>query len=162
VNYTASGGASADPNVAVYRFWSSVLSSHFYTISEQERDSVISQYPDVWTYEGVAYHAFGAPLDANLRPVYRFWSGRSHFYTISEQEKDAVIRDYSYVWTYEGIAFYAYPEGLQPAESLPVYRFWSNNMGKHFYTISEQEKQMVVDQYSYMWTLEGVAWYAYP
>jgi len=163
VNYTVPGGAVAEPDVAVYRFWSPVLSGHFYTISEPERDALISQYPDVWTFEGVAYHAFSQASDTNLRPVYRFWSNQlgSHFYTISEQEKDMIIRDYGYVWTPEGVAFYAYPEDLQPAGTWPVYRFWSSQLSKHFYTINEQEKQMVVDQYSHVWGLEGVAWYAY-
>jgi len=163
VNYTVSGsGDSTDPDMSVHRFWSPSLSTHFYTISDQEKDMLITQYPDVWTYEGVAYRTFGTRLIDNLRPVYRFWSGQSHFYTISEEERDTLINYFGYFWTYEGIAFYAYPEGLQPAGSSPVYRFWSNTSGKHFYTISEEEKQMIIDQYSYVWTLEGVAWYAYP
>jgi hypothetical protein len=164
VNYTAPGsGAVAEPNVAVYRFWSPVQSSHFYTISEQERDMLIRDFPSVWTYEGVAYHTFGAAADVDLKPVYRFWSGEHgvHFYTINEQERDIIIRDYGYVWAYEGVAFYAYPEGHQPTGTKPVYRFWSSNLSRHFYTISEPEKQMIVDQYSYTWGLEGVAWYAY-
>jgi hypothetical protein len=151
----------AEPDVSVYRFWSPTLSGHFYTISEQERDMLISNYPSVWTYEGIAYYAYHGPLDANLRPIYRFWSGYAHFYTISEQEKDMLVRDYPHVWTFEGIAFYAYPEGLQPSYTRPVYRFWSPTLSKHFYTISEQERQMIIDQYSYTWTFEGVAWYAH-
>jgi hypothetical protein len=164
VNYTApGGGGGAQPDVAVFRFWSPVKSGHFYTVSEQEKNMLIRDFPHVWTYEGVAYHTFSTAADAALKPVYRFWSGELgvHFYTISEQEKETVIRDYGYVWAYEGIAFYAYPEGQQPAGALPVYRFWSPNLSRHFYTISEQEKQMIVDQYSYTWSLEGVAWYAY-
>ena len=166
VNYATpggGGGAATEPNVAVYRFWSPVLSGHFYTTSEQEKDSLIRDYPIVWTYEGVAYHAFGAATSPSLKPIYRFWSNQlgSHFYTISEAEKDALVRDYPSVWTCEGVAFYAYPEGQQPTGAKPVYRFWSNILGRHFYTINEQEKQTLVDQYSYAWTLEGVAWYAY-
>jgi len=160
VNYTAPG-AEAQPDVAVYRFWSPVLSGHFYTISEQERDVLISQWPDVWTYEGGAYLAFSTAANTSLRPIYRFWSGHSHFYTISEQERDVLIRDFPAVWTYEGVAFYAYPEGLQPDNGKPVYRFWSASLSKHFYTISEDEKQTIIDQYSYVWQLEGVAWYAH-
>jgi len=162
VNYTTPGGA-ADPNVAVYRFWAPVPSSHFYTISEMEKDILIRDFASVWIYEGVAYHTFGAAVNPDLKPVYRFWSGQHgvHFYTISEQERDIVIRDYGYVWAYEGVAFYAYPEGRQPAGTKPVYRFWSGVGSRHFYTISEQEKQTIVDQYSYYWGLEGVAWYAY-
>src|SRR4030042_846073 len=49
VNYTASGDVP-EPNVVLYRFWSPVLSSHFYTISEAEKDFLIANYPTVWQY----------------------------------------------------------------------------------------------------------------
>jgi hypothetical protein len=65
------------------------------------------------------------------------------------------------VWTYEGIAFYAYPEGQQPGDVEPVYRFWSPVLGTHFYTISETEKNKLVDNYPDVWTYEGIVWYAY-
>jgi hypothetical protein len=97
----------------VYRFWSPLNSAHFYTISADERDSVIATYPEsTWTYEGTAFYAYpkdDQPVDAS--PIYRFWSPlhSTHFYTISEAEKDAVIATYpSSVWAYEGIAWYAY------------------------------------------------------
>jgi len=161
VNYTVPGSGLAEPNVTVYRFWSPVLSSHFYTASEQERDMLIRDFPSVWTYEGIAYHAFGAPVNPGLMPVYRLWSGQAHLYTIYESERDGLISAYPDVWTYEGVAFYAYPEALQPADARPLYRFWSGSLGKHFYTMSAQEMQMITDQYSYVWTLEGIAWYTY-
>jgi len=161
--YTVSG-AAPEPNATVYRFWSPVLSGHFYTVKETERDLLINQYPDVWTYEGPVYRAFGAPIDAGLKPVYRFWSElvSSHFYTISEVERDYLLNNYAYAWTYEGPVFYAYPQGQQPLGTKPVYRFWSALVSKHFYTISEAEKKAVQEQYSSnVWYLEGIAWYAY-
>ncbi len=164
VNYTTTGGGGTgpQPDVAVYRFWSPSLSSHFYTTNEQEKDGLINNPASAWIYEGVAYHAFSTAAVPALKPVYRFWSDSqgSHFYTINEQEKDGIIRDYAYAWTFEGVAFYAYPEGQQPAGTLPVYRFWSPAVSRHFYTISEEEKQGIVDKYSFnIWTLEGIAWY---
>ncbi len=43
----------------VYRFWSSTLSGHFYTINEAEKDSMIATYPStVWAYEGIAWYAY--------------------------------------------------------------------------------------------------------
>jgi hypothetical protein len=152
------------PNATVYRFWSPVLSGHFYTVSEDERDYLIANFPGVWTYEGVAYRAFDGALDANVHPIYRFWSNSlgSHFYTISDEERDYLVANYGSVWTFEGIAWYAYPEGLQPPDSRPVYRFWSDPLGHHFYTISEEEKQYLIDTWSAVWTYEGIAWYAYP
>ncbi len=149
----------------VYRFWSPANSRHFYTISEAEKDHVINTYAsNLWTYEAVAYRAFADDGDDGVLPVYRFWSPAhsAHFYTISEAEKDSVIGTYaSNVWTFEGPAFYAYPEGSQPNGTSPVYRFWSNSLGSHFYTISEAEKDSVIADYPETWTYEGIAWYVY-
>ncbi len=104
---------NVDPNAApVFRFWSPVLLSHFYTISEDERDMLIEVYPDVWTPEGIAFYAFAErsqPEDAV--PVYRFWSGvlGGHFFTASEEERDKLLTQFPDVWTFEGIAWHAYP-----------------------------------------------------
>jgi hypothetical protein len=102
-------------------------------------------------------------ITAGALPVYRFWapSNNAHFYTISEDEKDILVAYYPGYWTFEGIAFYAFPEGQQPADSIPVYRFWSPVGQEHFYTISEQERDWLVANHSYYWTLEGVAFYVY-
>ncbi|MCU0915910.1 MAG: hypothetical protein MUC88_15320 [Planctomycetes bacterium] len=147
---------------AVYRFWSPVLGSHFYTISGTERDTLIKEYPDFWQYEDIAYYAFRAPVGTNLLPVYRFWSLKlaTHFWTISEDERRALL-DMRDTWEYEGIAFYAYPPGRQALGTLPVYRFWSPLLLSHFYTISESEKDVLLREYPAVWQLESVAWYAY-
>jgi hypothetical protein len=145
----------------VYRFWSPVNSVHFYTISPAERDNLIANYTYVWTYEGAAFHTAATGSQTGLEPVYRFWSGHSHFYTISEDEKSTLVRDWSNVWTLEGVAFYAYPEGHQPEDSKPVYRFWSPINSVHFYTISPAERDNLIANYDYVWTYEGIAFYAY-
>ena len=161
VTYTGSGEA-VEPNATVYRFWSPVLSSHFYTINETEKDSLLAD-PGVWTYEGVVYHTFGDALDGDLMPVYRFWSDLTggHFYTVSIEERDKLLNEYQGVWIPEGPMFYAYPEGKQPAGTKPVYRYWSPITSKHFYTISETERQYVNDNYAGVWIEEGIAWYAF-
>lgn len=160
VEVGAASGAVSD----VWRFWSPVLSRHFYTISQTERDFVLGAYGRVWTYEGVAYRAYTSPDVAGLLPVYRFWSDRlsAHFYTISEVEKDLVAGQYADVWTYEGIAFYAWPPGAQPAGTVPVHRFWSSDLETHFYTASERERFVVAPNAAGVWADEGVAWYAWP
>lgn len=163
LSYTTPG-AAPDPNATMYRFWSPVLSGHFYTIKESDRDRLINEFPDVWTYEGPVYRTFGASIDLGLKPVYRFWSEmlKSHFYTISEAERDYLLANYGYAWEYEGPVFYAYPQGQQAFGTKPVYRFWSPLLSKHFYTIREEEKNAVLETYSSdIWTLEGIAWYAY-
>ncbi len=147
---------------AVYRFWSPANSRHFYTISEDEKEYVRVLYPaQTWTYETVAYCAFADSGEPGLAPVYRFWSNAlsAHFYTISEDERDYVIAHLP-TWTYEGPVFYAYPEGSQPVDASPVYRFWSDTLSTHFYTISEMEKQYVIDNLP-AWEYETIAWYAY-
>ncbi len=148
----------------VFRFWSPVLARHFYTISEAERDYVINTWPEVWSYEGPVFHAYaeGAQPEGTS-PVYRFWSSTltSHFYTISEAEKDYVINTWPDDWAYEGIAYYAYAQGAQPQGTSPVYRFWSGTLGSHFYTISQDERDLVISLYPLVWIYEFTAWYAY-
>jgi hypothetical protein len=97
----------------IYRFWSDQNMTHFYTISETEKNYVIATFSDeIWRYEGIAYYAYvfgDQPLEA--KPVYRFWSDQNmtHFYTISETEKNYLIATFGdRVWKYEGIAWYAY------------------------------------------------------
>ena len=158
--YEFGDGASVVP---VYRFWSDANSRHFYTTNEAEKNKLIDQYSHVWTYEGVAYYALPDGSEPGSAPVYRFWSGKSsaHVYTISETEKQKLIDLYSHALTYEGPAFYAYPDGQQPAGTSSVYRFWSDSKGCHFYTMSESEKQKLLDNYSHVWTYEGIAWHAH-
>lgn len=95
-------------------------------------------------------------------PVYRFWSDQltTHFYTISDADKDFLIKEYPNVWKYEGIAFYAYLPDQPPVSGKPVYRLWSGNQGRHFYTTSESEKDRMLQDPSNGWAFEGIAWYA--
>jgi hypothetical protein len=113
-------------------------------------------------FELLANQGPGA-IDAGLAPVYRFWSDKfsGHFYTISETEKDKLLEKYADTWTYEGIAFYAYPPESQVAGTKPVYRFWSANLGRHFYSMSETEKDKLIEKYAHVWAFEGIAWYAF-
>jgi hypothetical protein len=147
----------------VYRFWSSGLSRHFFTIDVEERNKLMDLYWRTWTYEAIVYRALTDAGTPGSAAVYRFWSPvlNAHFYTISESERNSLIGNYADVWRYEGPVFYAYPQGAQPAGTYPVHRFWSNTLRCHFYTISETEKNKLISQYSYTWAYEGIVWYAY-
>ncbi len=108
--------AAPDANVAgalpVYRFFSPVLESHFYTIKEGEKNKLINQFSDIWTFEGIAFFAFNADTrPAETVPVFRFLNMNSgcHFFTTSEIERDKLINNFPGVWTFEGIAWYAFP-----------------------------------------------------
>jgi predicted outer membrane repeat protein len=147
----------------IYRFVAPSSNRHFYTISGWERDFLLDHYSSYWRYEAVAFYAFYAPIEKDLLPVYRFWSNAraSHFYTISEEERQMLLKHYAEVWTPEGVAFYAYPEGRQPLGTLPVYQLWSDLLGCHLYTMDENEKALLLRNYSQAWKLEKIAWYAY-
>ncbi len=42
----------------VYRFWSDSKQSHFYTISEVEKNYVVATWPNIWKYEGARFYAY--------------------------------------------------------------------------------------------------------
>ncbi|MBN1360727.1 MAG: hypothetical protein JW993_09055 [Sedimentisphaerales bacterium] len=165
VNYTVSGPGRGAVQ-PMFRFWSPSLAHHFYTTSESDRNAVMEYWPDTWSdYEGTVYYL---PIneggsDPNAQPVYRFWSDLfgAHFYTIDPDDKNYVLATWPDVWAYEGPVFYAYPAGSQPADSKPVYRFWSESLRGHFYTIDEDEKSYVLATWPDTWTYEEIAWYAY-
>jgi len=149
--------------VGVHRLWSSTHGRHFYTIDDAERDAFLQDSTGGWVYEGIAFSVFTDDSEPNVKPVHRFCSTslNAYFYTIVDAEKNRLIQDYSHVWTYEGVAFYGFPEGQQPLDASPVYRFWSDPLGTHFYTIDGAERDGLINEYAHVWTYEGVAWYAY-
>ncbi len=98
-----------------------------------------------------------------LAPVYRFWSNTSlqHFYTTNEKEKRKLINACAESWTFEKSVFQTCPTQLKVGVQ-PVYRFWNEGIGSHFYTINTTEKEKLTTLYADIWTLEGVAFQAYP
>ncbi|GEK21218.1 hypothetical protein [Cellulomonas xylanilytica] len=108
VAVSADGWCTVGP--PVYRFYSPVVQSHFYTQSFEEKQHLVTSDPN-WTYEGIAYCAPDSPKQGSV-PLYRFWSSAfgKHFYTANQAEADhlkAVDRN----WSYEGIAYYVWPLG---------------------------------------------------
>ena len=89
------------------RFYNKNNGSHFYTASWQERDAVISKWPNIYIYEGEAYPV---SLSDGLgkTPVYRFYNVKngSHFFTASAEERDVVIARWPNIYQYEGVCFY--------------------------------------------------------
>lgn len=111
------------------------------------------------------------PGDASDEPrgsrplsVHRFWSqefDNAHFFTMSEAEADEIRRT-DPNWTYEGVAFQAYAPRRAEAcadDTAPVYRFYSEAFGSHFFTIDGGEAT-AVREHDENWAYEGVAWYA--
>ncbi|MBG6106764.1 right-handed parallel beta-helix repeat-containing protein [Frigoribacterium sp. CG_9.8] len=143
----------------VYRFWSESKKSHFFTISNDERNLVASTYnPAEWRYEGMAFDAFTSSLSGTV-PLYRFYSAsyQSHFYTANAAEADGLRSDAAMklLWSYEGVAYYVYPldTGVQ---SRPVFRFWSPDNKTHFYTASAAESAEIQSLFPlHVWSYEG-------
>ena len=110
----------------------------------------------------------GANNTDGILDVYRFFETEKgfHFYTSSETEKDAVqqqIDNNELAYSYEGESFAALAEdddGDPLTGAKPVYRFFNNLTGAHLYTISEAEKNNIVDNLP-DYNLEGIAYYAY-
>jgi hypothetical protein len=95
--------------------------------------------------------------------VYRFFNTdlNLQFYTTSEFERDSILENLPQ-YKLEGVPFIAAPE---PTENditgvSPVYRLFNSSTGVHLYTVSEVEKNYVVENLS-NYTLEGVAYYGY-
>ncbi|MBP7053374.1 MAG: glycosyltransferase family 39 protein [Phycisphaerae bacterium] len=141
----------------VYGFGSIPAGRRFWTISEQEKDSLMTHHPERWECEGVAWYAYArADARAGLRPVYRFWSParQQHFYTMSESEKDAIIAESTAdLWVFEGAVLYAFGEADRPADAIAVYRFWDPQRGYSWATTPPAEPDIQKD---------AVAWYVHP
>ena len=102
-------GATCDDGMPIYRFWSPVFRSHFYTLNAGEKDHIVATDRN-WQYEGVAYCAYAIQEDGTV-PLYRFWSPnfRKHFFTADQAEADH-IRAVDHNWLYEGVAAYVFQE----------------------------------------------------
>ncbi len=112
VAFFALSDATVAGALPVYRFFSPVLGSHFYTIKESEKNKLINQFPDIWDFEGIAFFAFTADTrPAETVPVFRFLNIQSgcHFFTASESERNKLLNNFPDVWIPEGIAWYAFP-----------------------------------------------------
>ncbi|MEM8830377.1 MAG: DUF4347 domain-containing protein [Cyanobacteria bacterium P01_G01_bin.19] len=158
------GGGNEDGEVTVYRFFEPNIGSHLYTSSEVERDSVRDNLTN-YVFEGPSYKALD-PLtgeeqgeNSNIVNAYRFFNPTTgaHLYTTSEVERDSIIENLD-EFVFEGEQFAVYNTDIGE-ETIPVHRFFDPNLGVHFYTPSEVERQNVEDNlpnYDY----EGIAYYA--
>lgn len=150
--------SSAPPTSPVYRFYNTQTGTHFFTISESEKNSVIQNYPQ-FHFEGAVFYAYQTQ-QSGASPVYRFYNTLTgtHFYTISESEKNSVMQNLPQ-FHFEGPVFYAFQS--QQSGTSPVYRFFNTTTGTHFYTISESEKNNILSTLP-QYHLDGVGFYTFP
>ncbi len=151
----------------VYRFWSESLNKHFYTANEEDYNTVLSEFSDTWSFEKIAFYAIdqesitSADLD-KATPVHRYWSNvlNSHFYTSSEQERQIIEENWPDIWDYEKEEYYVFEE--EEEGTNPIFRFWSESFGSHFYANGITEKNIVEDLWGDVWSYEKIAYYVYP
>lgn len=98
--------ANASNGAPLYRFYNRKKSTHFYTASEAEKQSVIATLSGTFTYEGPVYNVSSSA--ENATPMFRFYNRRAgtHFYTASAEERDSVVARLAGTYTYEGVAYY--------------------------------------------------------
>lgn len=147
--------ALSPSTIDIYRLYNAGSSSHFYTNSNNERQSVLNSLPGYYD-DGKSFQAFSSQI-AGSTPVYRFYNANtgSHFYTSSLAEKNSVQANLAGYY-YEGITYYVYPN--QVTGSKPLYRFYNANSSSHFYTTSPVERDNVRNNLS-GYFYEGVAYY---
>lgn len=115
-NYVSEGPSfvSVDPLTGnpepeeVYRFLNQNTGTHFYTISDTEKESVIANLSN-FSFEGEAFFAYEQQQPGTI-PIHRFFNTQTggHFYTPSIAERDSII-DTLPSYRPEGIAYYAFP-----------------------------------------------------
>ena len=96
-------------------------------------------------------------------PLYRFYSSnnKAHFYSSSPIETYNVNATTTVGgWEYEGVAYNV--SDCSDSGSSKVYRFWSEQNHKHFYTISPEERDIVINKYTDReWLYEGEVFCGY-
>ena len=94
--------------------------------------------------------------------IYRFFRSDigSHFYTASSAERDYVSKHLPQ-YQYEGTSYQAIDDDSDILTGAkPVYRFFNNSTGVHLYTMSEVEKDYIMENLD-NYNFENIAYYAY-
>ena len=149
---------------ALYRYWKSSISDHFYTTNIKEIGTsargLVGHHG--YTSEGTQCLVYTRQVAGSV-PLYRYWKSDigDHFYTTSSNEigttTPGVTGNHGYIS--EGVAGYCFPHAT--AGTIPLYRYWKASVGDHFYTTYSGEIGTTVPgqvgQHGYV--SEGVACY---
>lgn len=153
------GSAPVTPaSIGVYRFFDTIHGTHFFTLSDQEKATLIQTRPDL-RFEGLGLRAVNAASnDPNAAPVFRFFDARfgTHFLTASASERDTVIATRPDL-QFEGTGFYEH--AARQAGDIPVYRFFDTRYGTHFYTPDDGERATLAATRPDL-RFEGIGFYA--
>ncbi|MBF0100869.1 MAG: hypothetical protein HQK77_08185 [Desulfobacterales bacterium] len=117
---------------------------------------------DVMKAYKLAMDPYIPPPPPKTYPVYRFSAKHSNhfFFSADESDKEYMSADANN-WAYDGETFHVFITEIQ--NTMPVYRLRNDSFGGHYFTISEAEKDSLINgEQSIKWAFERVAWYAYP
>jgi uncharacterized protein (DUF1800 family) len=143
----------------VYRFFNLQKGTHFYTISQIERDVVIANWPQIFVFEGPVFSAYTQQVPGTVG-VTRFYNVQTgaHFYTDSPDEVAYVLKNFPQ-FVLEGVVYYVPPvPGTDGRTDL--YRFFNIQTATHFYTASVFERDTVLAKYP-QFVYEGTVYYVY-
>ena len=142
----------------VYRFFNTNTGTHFFTISEVEKN-VVQGLPN-FSFEGPKFAAMQS-AQPGLVPIYRFYNKVKgvHFFTVSAAEKDSVIANLSSIYNYEGESWYA--RATATPGWIPIYRMYNTSAGAHFYTSSAVERANILATLP-QFNDEGIGYYVRP
>ena len=101
---------------------------------------------------------------SNRYPIYRFYSPvvKHHLFTSDSYEAQYINSSMQGVWRAEGSAFSVNQTSNCQADRS-VYRFYSDLLKTHLFTMDEYEKSQIIANYPVaVWRYEGIAYYAYP
>lgn len=171
---TSAGGYFVDDElerlenqVSVYRAWNYTENYHLYETNYNDFINSANNYHydltahshDNWVIEGVVFTA-DKFSKSNNTPVYEFRNrfNNSTFFTSSDLEKSKVETTFSNTWEYVGVPFYSYLSEDSSQGIKKIYRFWNSNLGIHFYTTSEKEKNDILLNFK-DWSFEESLFY---
>ena len=157
---------------SVFRFFNNDTQAFFYSSSVAEKNTVLAN-SDVsrnnvnewaFVYQGSTFeaaHTFGGAVQ-----VQRFFrtDTNSHFFTSSAAEAANVKANIaSGIWpffVFEGSAFNVYASDPTPnsvGSEIPVQRFFSNELGKHWFTADSTEIAQI--RLTGLWVDEGIGFW---
>ena len=135
---------------ALYRYYSSSGSDHFYTTNFDELGFGRSGY----SLEGIAAYISTQSYSGTI-PLYRAYSSSAsnHFYTTNLAE---LVAAGGLGYVYEGVAGYVY--SIPVTGTVPLYRYYSSSGTDHFYTTNFSE----LGAGGLGYVFEGIAGYVIP
>ncbi|MBD2394462.1 hypothetical protein H6G11_09370 [Cyanobacterium aponinum FACHB-4101] len=138
----------------LYRFQNTKNPGTYIFVGQQERQSILNNYPQ-FQEEGFAFGVSFTAKD-NLTAFYRFQNTQiaGTYLYVNEQERQSIIQNYSNTFIEEGLAFYAY--GADSNQGQDIYRFQNLDRPSTYIFVGEQERQNILANHS-NFREEGVA-----